>query len=89
MKEEQTDHPRESSLKRRWRLRNNRHAGKEFEEYKVEIDAEHEMMREMRVGDVVVLLACARFLGWTNSIKEAEIEVWSVDCLNVEKIGRN
>lgn len=82
MRKEQTGHPRVSSLKRRWRLQSNRHAGKEFEEYKVEIDAEHDMMREIRVGDMVVLLACARFGGWTNSIRGAEMEVWNLDCLD-------
>ena len=87
LREEQAQPPRKSSLKRRWTLQHNRHAGKEFEEYTVEIDAEHDMMREMKVGDVVVLLACAHFPGWTNSVKEAEIQVWSVDRLDEERCG--
>lgn len=68
----------------RYRIQENRLASTEVEEYTVELRDEHELVRRVREGDRVVLLACACFPGWENRVYAAEISVLGVDDLTME-----
>lgn len=57
----------------------NRHASEQFENYRIEIDREHQLMKDLRDGDEVVLWACDRFSGWRNHVEEATIKIWTLD----------
>ena len=71
---------------RRFELQRNRHAGSEPETYRIELGADHALVKGLREGDVIELDACASFPGWACVVHDAKIEVWSVDDL---AIGEN
>lgn len=60
-------------------LQCNRHAHREFQTYRIELDRDHQLVQGLVEGDKVVLWACQKFPGWTNSVESAEIEVWALD----------
>ena len=64
---------------RRYRLQCNRHAGREVEDYRFELEKDHPLLQEMQAGDEVVLWALARFGGWENFVQEAAIQLWTMD----------
>ena len=66
-------------IKQRLLLQTNRHAGRSPDDYEIEFDTGEEPLKDLKVGDVILLLACARFSGWVNNVLEAGIEVWEVD----------
>ena len=59
----------------------NRHASPEWESYRIELEAGHQIFKDLQDGDSVVLWAKARFPGWTNYVKEATVETWYEDDL--------
>jgi len=60
-------------------LQNNRHAGRGMESYTVGLDHGSDILQSMRVGDRMVLFACARFPGWCNYVQSASMELWCRD----------
>lgn len=69
---------------RRCHLQSNRHAGREIETYRLDMIQGEGFLKEkdLRVGDEILLVACARFPGWANNISRASIEIWEVDDMN-------
>jgi hypothetical protein len=65
----------------RYELQRNRHAGREPEDYKIELHRDHELLRCVEEGDRFALRARAMFPGWTNMVHYARIDVWCVDDL--------
>lgn len=76
-------------VRRKWELQRNRHAGTEFEDYKVVFDDGDARMTElketMKEGDWLELRACATFPSWENRVEEAHVEVWCLDDLRNQK----
>lgn len=72
---------RKSTDEDQYILQRNRHAGDVEEDYRIKMIVDEEPLQDLQVGDAIVLLACARFGGWTNHVKEAAIEIWTVDDL--------
>lgn len=82
MQEQKRSGDSESLNVRRCLLQANRHAGQEMEEYSFSINKGEGFLKDLAVGDQIMLIACACFSGWTNSIKQAEMEIWEVDDLS-------
>ncbi|MCJ1465745.1 hypothetical protein MMC07_004364 [Pseudocyphellaria aurata] len=70
------------NVRRRHRIQSNRHAVKEAENYRITIDRGQEPLDDLKVGDQIMLIACARYPGWVNTIEAAGIEIWGEDDLN-------
>lgn len=70
---------------RRWELQRNRHAGRVREGYEVVVESGE--VGGLREGDMVELVAEARYPGWENRVWEAGIRVEGVDDLGVEGEG--
>lgn len=49
------------------------------------LDRSESILCDLRVGDEIQLLACARFPGWSNTVEEATIEIWGIDTLSEEQ----
>lgn len=60
---------------KRWELQRNRHAGREAENYRIELEKDHEMLTFLREGDKIALWARALYPGWRNFVHEAKIEL--------------
>ena len=67
----------------RYKIQENRLASTEVEEYTIELTDEHELVKRVRTGDRVVLLACACFPGWENRVYAAEMLVLGMDDLTM------
>ena len=67
----------------RYELRRNRHAGRDPENYTIELVKEHELLKLVQNGDRFALWACAAFPGWVNRVHQARIELWCVDDLAI------
>ena len=83
---EQEDSTREQELRaekerERYELQRNRHAGREPEDYRIELDRDHELLRRVEDGDRLALWARAMFPGWKNWVHHARIDVLGVDNL--------
>jgi len=65
----------------RYELHRNRHAGREAEEYKIQLGAGHDLLRRVEDGDRFALWARAQYPGWENLVYGARIEIWCVDDL--------
>ncbi|MCJ1470919.1 hypothetical protein MMC07_009567 [Pseudocyphellaria aurata] len=74
--------PLDSPNIRRHRIQSNRHAVKEAENYRITIDRGQEPLDDLKVGDQIMLIACARYPGWENTIEAAGIEIWEEDDVN-------
>ncbi|KAL8702159.1 MAG: hypothetical protein Q9201_004551 [Fulgogasparrea decipioides] len=78
----------DETVKKKFELQRNRHAGTEFEDYEIVWENGDERMAELKdvlmEGDVLELRACARFPAWVNEVEMAEIETWCLD-----EVGRN
>lgn len=74
--------PLDSPNVRRHRIQSNRHAVREAEHYRITIDRGQEILDDLKVGDQILLIACARYGGWMNIIEDAGIEIWEEDDLN-------
>ena len=74
---------------RRWELQRNRHAGRVREGYEVVVERGEVggLVGGLREGDMVELVAEARYPGWENRVWEAGIRVEGVDELGVEGEG--
>lgn len=74
-----------SSVRKKWELQRNRHAGTQFEDYEVTFEHGDVKMTELKdvmgEGDVIELRACARYPAWMNQVEEATVEVWCLDDL--------
>ena len=70
-------------VKKTFELQRNRHGGRTFEKYDIAFEEGDPRMAELKEvleeGDVIELMACAKFPGWVNHVDEAKIEVWSLD----------
>ena len=62
---------------KRFHLQRNRHAGRDTESYRIELEKESEIIRGLKPGDVIDLLACAQYPAWQNQVYSAGIEIWS------------
>ena len=60
----------------RWELQRNRHAGREAEEYTVELDQSHEMFASLEEKDEIAMWARAMYPGWQNFVYDANIDLW-------------
>ena len=67
---------------RRNGIQANKHAVSEAETYTISISRGHNIFEELKAGDQILLIACARYSGWVNTIEAAGIEVWEEDDLN-------
>lgn len=67
---------------KRQHLQANVHAGRQFETYRVELEARQGILQDLEVGDELALLACASYPGWVNHIEGAGMEIWEVDDLS-------
>lgn len=67
---------------RRHQIQRNRHAAKAAEDYRITIDRDHEIVNDLKVGDQILLVACARFGGWMNTVEDAGMEIWEEDDLS-------
>lgn len=74
--------PLDSPNIRTYPLQNNKHAVSEAQDYRISIDRGHEILDDLKNGDQILLVACARYPGWVNFIENAGIEVWAEDDLN-------
>ena len=63
----------------RFELQRNRHAGQHPEKYRKEFGLDHEVVRCLKEGDVIELLACAQYPMWSNIVYCAGVEIWKVD----------
>ncbi len=66
----------------RYELQRNRHAGRDPENYRHELELDHKLLQHAEEGDSVLLWARATFPGWENRLFNASIEVWCVDDLS-------
>lgn len=86
--QEATDSQREGADKlledRRMLLQKNRQAEEEPMSYTHSLDRSKPILYNLRVGDEIKLLGCARFPGWVNFVEEAALEIWGVDTLDDE-----
>ncbi|MCJ1263962.1 hypothetical protein MMC22_003833 [Lobaria immixta] len=68
------------SLHMRWhRLQANKHAVRKSESYTIPLLRGEGILDDLKVGDQILLVACARYGGWVNNIKAAGIEMWEAD----------
>lgn len=68
------------SLNMRWhRLQNNKHAVAKPESYTIPLLRGEGIFDDLKAGDQILLVACARYGGWVNNIKAAGIEMWEAD----------
>lgn len=68
------------SLHMRWhRLQSNKHAVRKSESYTILLLRGEGILDDLKVGDQILLVACARYSGWVNNIKAAGIEMWEAD----------
>lgn len=74
--------PLDSPNIRRHRIQANRHAVSLAETYTVPLHRGHEIFHDLKAGDQILLVACARYDGWVNNVKAAGIEVWEEDDLD-------
>lgn len=65
----------------RYELQRNRHAGRQAESYRHELDVDHELLQRVEASDRFTLWARARYPGWENRVYHASIEVWCLDDL--------
>ena len=65
-------------------LQRNRYAGKDLESYSIKMGLESPLLRSMKAGDIVGLVACAHYQEWEDFVHEARIEIWSFDDLKDE-----
>lgn len=65
---DEDQHPRKE-------LQRNRHAGKQYETYRITLEHSVPIFREITDRSEICLLACARFNGWANHVKHASIEM--------------
>ena len=65
----------------RYELQRNRHAGREPEVYRIELERAHELLGQVEDGDRFALWARAMFLGWENCVYDAMIEIYCSDDL--------
>ena len=65
-------------------LQRNEQAGKEMKGYHIELrkTEQHELFRNLRVGDRIGLVECAAFPGWVNYVESARLQLWMVDNLS-------
>lgn len=56
-------------------LQRNLHAGKQYTDYRIVIEQDHEMMDSLEPGCAVRLDACARYPRWVNNVRHAAIEM--------------
>ncbi|KAG7001457.1 hypothetical protein G7Y79_00031g065720 [Physcia stellaris] len=59
----------------RWELQRNRHAGREAEEYTVELDQSHGMFESLEEKDEIAIWARAMYPGWQNCVYNANIDL--------------
>ena len=64
---------------RRQHLTANRHASRRAEAYRFELQVGEGILQDLKEGDEIALLACARFSGWTNHVEEAGMSIWGLD----------
>ena len=70
-----------NELYKRHILQRNQHAGKHPEDYRIELQQNDKIIRDLQPGDVIDLLACKQYSGWQNYVYAAGIEIWSYDDL--------
>ena len=63
----------------RYELHRNRHAGRDPENYVIELGTEHDLLKRVEEGDRFALWARAAFPGWANWVHKARIEIFCVD----------
>lgn len=66
----------------RYELHRNRHAGRNAEDYVIELGTEHELLQRVEEGDRFALWARAVFPGWENRVHKARIEICCFDDLS-------
>ncbi len=66
---------------KRQHLQTNRHAGRLAEAYRCELEAGQGILRDLKEGDKIALLAFAMYPGWVNHVEKAGLEIWKVDDL--------
>ena len=73
----------DEELKTRLCLQRNRHAGTEFEEYRIELKGWSgcKLFHEMVKGDRIALMMSARFPGWQNNVNYARMDIYTMDDL--------
>ena len=75
-----------SLFERIYSSQRNKHAGPEWASYRIQFEKGHQLFADLQEGDVVVLWAKASFPGWTNYVREANVELWCEDDLEGCKI---
>ncbi|CCG83159.1 Ankyrin repeat protein [Taphrina deformans PYCC 5710] len=65
----------ETISKGRFELQRNIHASKDFSDYCIVINQDHDLFSAFSPGCVIKLLACAQFPGWINRVLNATIEL--------------
>ncbi len=66
---------------RRQHLQYNRHAGRLAESYRCELEVGQGILRDLKEGDRIALLAFAMYPGWVNHVELAGLEIWKLDDL--------
>ena len=66
----------------RYELHRNRHAGRNAEDYVIELGTEHDLLQRVEEGDRFALWARAVFPGWENRVHKARIEICCFDDLS-------
>lgn len=61
---------------RRHRIQVNKHAVRQAEEYSIIMYPGQEILDGLKAGDQILLVACAQYSGWVNTIEDAKMEVW-------------
>ena len=67
----------------RHELQRNRHATRQPESYRIELERDHPVVQCLKAGDVIDLLACAMYPGWKNIVYSAGVEVFLADDLQL------
>ena len=78
-------HPEELEYRPRYKIQSNRLAEMEPEDYTIELTNDHELVRQVKEGDRIILWACACFPGWENLVYEAKISIEGVNDLRMER----
>lgn len=65
----------------RHRIQSNRHAVKAAAHYRISMYPGQEILDDLKVGDQILLVACAQYGAWVNYIEAAGIEIWEEDDL--------
>lgn len=65
-------------------LQHNERAGKEMKDYHIELRKmeQHELFRDLKAGDQIVLMGGAAFPGWVNYVESARLQLWTADNLS-------